>query len=280
MKRIIYDIGANNGDDVAYYLKKCDLVVAVEANPVLCDLMTTRYSDAIQQGRLAIENIVLTDEKESGEVCFYRHKHNDGLSQFPRPSDTTHFETIHLPSKSVMQLLSEYGDPYYIKIDVEHYDTAILRSLFEHQVRPPFISAESHSIDTFALLVALGGYRAFKIIEGELVSERYGHHPIHTHHGIETHAFTRHSAGPFGDDIPGDWMTPDHFHRLLGLAGVGWRDIHASNVVMAADTLSVSMWPYFKKACYDTVIRKIKAPARILRSMIYSMLGIQPKHWH
>jgi len=33
MKRIIYDFGANTGNDIPYYLKKADVVVAVEANP-------------------------------------------------------------------------------------------------------------------------------------------------------------------------------------------------------------------------------------------------------
>ena len=34
-KKVIYDIGSNNGDDIPYYLMKCDKVVAVEANPLL-----------------------------------------------------------------------------------------------------------------------------------------------------------------------------------------------------------------------------------------------------
>jgi predicted O-methyltransferase YrrM len=36
-KKIIYDFGSNNGDDIPYYLLKSDLVIAVEANPALCD---------------------------------------------------------------------------------------------------------------------------------------------------------------------------------------------------------------------------------------------------
>jgi hypothetical protein len=36
-RKVIHDIGANNGDDIPYYLKKADIVVAVEADPVLCD---------------------------------------------------------------------------------------------------------------------------------------------------------------------------------------------------------------------------------------------------
>jgi hypothetical protein len=49
MKKVIYDFGSNNGDDIPYYLKKSDLVVAVEADPLLCDHIKTRFSNEINQ---------------------------------------------------------------------------------------------------------------------------------------------------------------------------------------------------------------------------------------
>ena len=51
MKKIIYDIGSNNGDDISYYLLKSDLVIAIEANPKLCDL--------IQKKIIQLLNIIL-----------------------------------------------------------------------------------------------------------------------------------------------------------------------------------------------------------------------------
>jgi len=33
MKKIIYDLGSGNGDNIPYYLLKSDLVIAVEAIP-------------------------------------------------------------------------------------------------------------------------------------------------------------------------------------------------------------------------------------------------------
>ena len=47
MKKIIYDIGSNNGDDIPYYLLKSDLVIAIEANPKLCDLIQKKFSKEI-----------------------------------------------------------------------------------------------------------------------------------------------------------------------------------------------------------------------------------------
>lgn len=68
--RIIYDFGANDGDDIPYYLMKADLVVAVEANPGLCAQMSVRFADEVRSGRLIIENCVLTDSETEGEVDF------------------------------------------------------------------------------------------------------------------------------------------------------------------------------------------------------------------
>src|SRR3954464_9079572 len=87
-QKIIYDLGANNGDDIAYYLLKADTVIAVEANPRLVDLMRERFAGPIAAGRLSIENCVLTVDQTAEAVAFYIHKHNHVLSQLPRPDET------------------------------------------------------------------------------------------------------------------------------------------------------------------------------------------------
>ena len=61
-QKIIYDFGMNNGDDLAYYLKKGTKVVGVEANPELCTLAEKRFADEIQNGSLIVLNCILTTE--------------------------------------------------------------------------------------------------------------------------------------------------------------------------------------------------------------------------
>ena len=120
-QRVIYDFGSNNGDDIPYYLLKGDVVVAVEANPVLTKAIEDRFKKEISLGRLFVENCVLTTEGSNGDVLFYLHKGSDTASQFPRPSDLEmkNFQEVTLPSKSAVELIKKYGDPYYIKIDIE-----------------------------------------------------------------------------------------------------------------------------------------------------------------
>jgi hypothetical protein len=152
------------------------------------------------------------------------------LSQFPEPADVQNFEKIRLPAKSVMDIIRAHGAPHYIKIDIEHYDEMILRTLFEHGIRPPFISAESHSVDVFCLLVSLGKYKAFKLVDGASVSRLYKSQKISVGQGKEEYSFPHHSAGPFGEDIRGEWMGADNFFQLLALEKLGWKDVHATDL--------------------------------------------------
>ncbi len=235
-RKIIYDLGANNGDDIPYYLLKCDVVTAVEANPALCEGIRTRFKDEIGSGRLIVENCVLTVEEASRQVAFYLHKDNHVLSQFPKPerSEESHFEEIYLPSKNVVELIKQHGEPYFIKIDLEGYDHCIIKSLFSNNIFPPYISAESHSLDVFCLLVSSGNYKTFKLVDGNTVSKQYCDRQIRTSDGVRRYSFPHHSAGPFGNDIDGRWMPAPLFFRYLCAVGLGWKDIHASRIDPAA----------------------------------------------
>ena len=232
MKKVIYDFGANNGDDIDYYLYKAELVIAVEANPLLCQIMILRFQDAINKGKLVIVNCVLVVNKSSDLVSFFIHKTNHVLSQFLRPeNDIFHdYEEVIIPAQDPVSLVKKYGDPYYIKIDIEHYDQIILRELFNNEIRPPFISAESHTAEVFAILVALGGYRAFKLVDGASVKDKYKNLKVYENGESKIFSFPLHSAGPFGNDINGLWMNANNFLSELALEGLGWKDIHASNI--------------------------------------------------
>jgi FkbM family methyltransferase len=232
--KIIYDFGANNGGDIPYYLKKADLVVAVEANPSLCRQIRENFSSEIRDDRLRIENCVLVSEGHAApEVSFYLHKRHHVLGQFPQPDKSViaDYDKVLLPSQSAMQILRKHGDPYYIKIDIEHYDEVILKELFRNGIKPPLISAEAASIQVFALLAGMGEYGAFKLVDGATVAKRYRNHAISVRGAIERYSFPPHSAGPLGDDIAGDWMNADDFFEVLAAKKPGWKDIHATNLV-------------------------------------------------
>lgn len=213
MSRVIYDFGAHSGADLPYYLSRAERVVAVEANPELCDGIERRFAAEIAAGRLFLERCALSVDG-AGEVPFYLHRHDVG-SQLPRPIDQEahFFRQITVAAASPVAIIEKHGPPHYVKIDLEGYDPEVLRSLFAAGIVPPFISAESHRIEVFCLLAGLGAYRAFNLVEGASVAADYG--------------FPPHSAGPFGDDLRTPWSTAEELMMRLCMAGLGWRDIHA-----------------------------------------------------
>lgn len=239
--KVIYDLGANNGDDLAYYLLKADRVVAVEANPQLADLIRQRYAAAIAEDRLRVENCVLVAGEGGEPVPFYIHKRSHLASQFPTPSadtsiavdyasDPAHYDRVELPSLGVRDLIARHGAPWYMKLDLESYDAEVLRALFANGIFPPLISAESHSIEVLATMVALGGYSCFNLVDGSQVGRDFADHPITTRNGPGRFRFPDHAAGPFGDDLPGPWRDTNAFFRFLALRGLGWKDVHASRI--------------------------------------------------
>ena len=268
-KKVVYDLGANNGDDIPYYLLKSDIVVAVEANPALCEAINEKFKTEIEAGRLIVENCIVTDKAASDAVDFYIHKSNHVLSQLPQPAPSylMMFEKVAMPAKAISELIDRHGQPYYIKIDIEHYDVQILRALFSAGIFPPFISAESHSIDVFALLVAQGGYSAFKMVDGGSVSKVYSNRLIVCDNERKQvkFSFPFHAAGPFGNDVDGSWMTAENFLKVLALEGLGWKDIHATNLESADPSARISDYDFilrYTRCVIKSKLRGIRASLR------------------
>jgi hypothetical protein len=100
-------------------------------------------------------------------------------------------------------------------------------------------------------LIAAGNYEMFKLVEGHSVPEIYDGRlfdiekkrmsqdrnlaSVDQASGLFTYdrdkeiaiRFPIGSSGPFGDDIDGNWLTPDELFQKLQASGLGWKDIHA-----------------------------------------------------
>lgn len=227
MTRIIYDLGANCGQNIEYYLLKADRVVAVEANPELADVIRNEHSAAIAEGRLTVVNAVVTIER-TGRTPFYIASHNV-LSQLDTPADLRGFTQVELDAINIIDLIDQHGEPWYIKIDLEFYDNKILTALFAYDIRPPFISAEIHNIQVLDLLYRAGGYRKFKYVNGGQVVENNPALVQELSGNTREYHCIAHSAGPMGEDIKGPWLTIDELHQHRGPGwNLGWYDIHVA----------------------------------------------------
>lgn len=227
---LVYDIGANHGANIPYYRRQGFRVIAVEANPLLCRALSSDFAD---DGWVTVVNACIVAEA-TGDVPFYVNRRLDKLSTSIDPTqDQADFDRISVPSVTPAALISQYGKPFYVKIDIEGADAEIVLALGRLQSLIPYVSAEIFSIEVLTRLV-FWGYREFKIVEGAYVHlDRY---LLPAGGGKPEFRFAKgECAGPFGEDIPGPWVSADEVFAYLLKFGLGWKDLHARHLVVVGD---------------------------------------------
>jgi FkbM family methyltransferase len=180
-------------------------VVGIDANPACCGACEIRFAEEIAGQRMRILNTGVGNRTEN--LDFHVNKRESQISSFsPRVLGEDEWQVFKVPVRPLTLIIQEYGAPAYVKIDVEHFDHLVLQDLVASGIRPPFISAEAQSIDVFCALVFMG-YERFKLVEGATVGELYCDHTIARLNQTSTrYSFPPLSSGPFGEDIPGNWI--------------------------------------------------------------------------
>jgi FkbM family methyltransferase len=214
---LIFDIGFHKGEDTAHYLDRGFRVVAVEANPRLVFEGNERFAEVIRAGRLTLIGAGISDAL--GERDFYiNSRYSEWSSLLPGPGQRGGgFSVVRVPTITMAQLLSDYGTPYYIKIDIEGAELPCLKDIPTSNA-PRFVSVEATYLEHLAILYSKG-YRRFKIVN----QRKHLRFPVG-------------SSGPISDTIT-DWecletVAYDWLHIALkhpersSLEG-GWYDFHA-----------------------------------------------------
>lgn len=265
---LIMDIGMLNGEDSQFYLDKGFKVVAVEADPTLVAQNRDHFADEIKEGRLTIVPNAISPH--SGKTTFYA---NPGAREWgttsPRLVERNALRNkpsvpVEVDCITFDQVLSKYGIPYYLKIDIEGADMLCVKALQAFKNRPKYVSIEieDRSVETaLEPLHALYklGYRHFKLVDQAL--NPYVQCPIPALEGKEVEAkFSYAMTGPFGEESPNDWqpfsviakrlkrvviqqniMVPERhlykffplrwvlgtYRRILGYRNLSWYDLHA-----------------------------------------------------
>jgi FkbM family methyltransferase len=238
---VIYDFGANEGQNFQYFLSKGYKVVGIEANPTLCDEMNKKFSKEIADKRVVVVNCCLSDESDDEVVDFYVHNEANVLSQFNKPEkdQLSNFSKIQVKTKKPSSIVKEYGEPYYIKIDIEHYDVHVLKELISSKIFPKFISVEAHDPDVLKLLIESKRFKRYNVVKGESLSQIYPQ-------------FDFHSSGPLGTDLKSPWLDENGINELFGRISFGWLDIHASTEDLPAGKVNLSFYiDKYSSAKYD-----------------------------
>ena len=235
---LIYDLGSHNGQDSEFYLKKGFTVVAVEANPALCDVLKLRFSREIAEGRYIL--IEKAGGERFGKVKFFvntersiwgtteynpRYKGRSSAKGSPNWTETV------VPSIPFSWLTDQFGVPYYLKIDIEGADGLCLEDLMREEDRPNFISIErqpflSDQLKELALLKALG-YSRFKIVDQMVVMHQQPPRPAREGMYVD-HQFEFDATGLFGEELPGPWLS--------------YGEAIARNAVIVAQSKGFGLW--------------------------------------
>ncbi len=164
---LVYDVGVNNGDDTAYYLKRGYRVVGVEADPEMVKACRRRFTAEVERGRLILVNAAIA--AEDGIVEFYISEGNRGvwssLTEEMARRTGLGARRVQVPARRFRGLLERYGVPFYLKIDIEGADRLCLRDV-SPTTAPPFLSFEASegALEDLFWLVNCG-YTRFKLID-------------------------------------------------------------------------------------------------------------------
>lgn len=236
---LIFDLGFHNGSDARFYLGKGFRVVALEANPKLVEDGQREFQKEIDSGQLIIVNRALTARSDSGPVSFFVNDEKDDWSSTSKKwaeKGGHSVQQITVQSTTIGGMIEEYGQPYYIKCDIEGEDRTFIQQIAKVDAKPKFLSVEGGGAFYINTLKA-AGYSKFQIVNQLLHFKKSSPQPAREGEFFAT-KFTNVMSGLFGRELPenrwwsGD-MTIDVIEKFKQLRTIdpeiapGWIDLHA-----------------------------------------------------
>jgi len=202
---LIFDVGFHEACDTEFYLRKGFRVVAIDANPMLCEKARNRLADHIESGRLHILNFGISenDKVEDFIVNFDKSDWSSFLPSFGHRTGNT--EIVPVQCKALDYFLDIFGTPYYLKVDIEGYDYACITALQGRSSLPKFVSVEA-TVEDFPDRMKSMGYQRFKLIN-QVWHQRMPQRLPPIEGVFVQQQMTGHHSGPFGDETYGSWLT-------------------------------------------------------------------------
>jgi FkbM family methyltransferase len=246
--KLIYDIGAHNGSDTEFYLKKGFQVIAIEPNPHSCHEIIKRLGSYLDSGQLILREYAVSDENE---LSLWIHKiHTDWASVNPNWNSKypDEIEEILVDGCSMYTHYCMFGqDVYYVKIDVEGQDAMCIRQ-FKSMKLPQYMSAElltpnnlvdgtANPLDVIHAFLEIG-YTKFQIVDQGKNHLTKCSNPALEGEYVD-YKFDGYCSGLFGKELPDKWVGVDeillqYIHYFYGkpnccgesLDQGSWFDLH------------------------------------------------------
>jgi FkbM family methyltransferase len=259
-KNLIYDIGANDGTDTAYYLSKGFRVVAIEANPILCAKLKEQFHSEIASGSLSLLDVGIS--VLPGEALFWVCERFSEWSSFEQEAagrNGAPHHSVMVRTTTLADIFAKYGVPFYLKIDIEGLDHLCL-SAIDPTDAPRYVSVEMSHRDGDKDVGTLRdkGYKSFKIISqvtraDPMMTLSWLSHSVWRRQRIRIQhydrlmrgktrdgqwVFPQNSSGTFAESTPGKWLNYSqclsrwkHLRAMDSLfhhnGSAEWFDVHA-----------------------------------------------------
>jgi FkbM family methyltransferase len=277
---LIYDVGLFDGGDTAYYLFRGYNVVAVDANPLMVEKARSRFAREIQAKRLTVLNVGISETRGTETFWISDVPNWSSFDRTIASRLGTAQRPVSVSGVPFSQLLAQYGVPHYLKIDIQGNERLCVDALkgtrlpkyisvAAENVGDATVLSDEQAVAMLDLLRNVG-YQRFK-----LVNQSDGWRSVRSNavarfwmrivtsadrgwlrvRGLSRiahkfsdsgriaalgYAFSPHSSGPWGDDVPGPWMTFEkarstylrerrsHFSREGMPLYSFWHDWHAT----------------------------------------------------
>ena len=238
----IYDIGANQGQNIKYFLQNGEKVVAVEPIKELCSKINKNFKKSIDSGQLSILNSAVVVDEDVKITELYLNKKKTWESTL---LNNNKFQKINVNATSLNKIFSEYGSPDCLKIDVEGYDLELLKYMVSSNILPNYLIIEIQNKETLYYLMENFLYKYFNFVLGHRISKDYRRINLKTH-----------SSGPLGNDLKFKWVNKQVIKFYFLFLKYGWIDIHCTNLKYENE----NMLGYYKTILYifsDKIFRKV-----------------------
>lgn len=167
---IIFDIGAHNGEKSIKLINFFSKIVLVEPQPNCIEILKNKFSK--------LENAIIVQAGLSSKEEILDLKINSSnplISTFSEHWDKGRFKnskwdkTLKIKTITLDKLISKYGQPSYIKIDVEGFEYNVIKGLSKKTGIISFEFTSEFFQDSIMCLDYLEnlGYKKFNFSEGE-----------------------------------------------------------------------------------------------------------------
>jgi FkbM family methyltransferase len=210
----IYDIGANQGQNIDYFLAHSEKVIAVEPIHELSLQIEKNFKESVQSSKLKVLNFAVVTDENVTTVDFYLNSKKNWESSIIKNNQ---FEKRIVNTTTLNHLFNLYGYPDCLKVDIEGYDIELLKYMALNNISPDYLTIEVQNKKTLEYLLNNFKYENFNFVLGHRVSKDY-----------KSINLKRHSSGPLGNDLKFKWVNKRMIKLYFFISKYGWVDIHCS----------------------------------------------------